>query len=203
MYVPAAFSVEDRSCLHAFMAAHSFATLTSIHEGRLFATHLPLVIEPHNGPYGALVGHVARANPQWRDLAAGESLAIFTGPHAYILPQWYAAENVVPTWNYVAVHAYGTAELIDDEAAALDVLRRTVERYEGSRETPWSYAEGNEFIRKLAAAVVAFRIPIVRLEGKWKLNQNHSAERRQRVVGGLAQQPDENSQAIARLMRET
>lgn len=203
MYVPPAFSVEDRARLHAFVAANGFATLASLHEGRLYATHLPLLLEPNDGNSGTLVGHVARANPQWRDLTAGESLAIFAGPHAYITPAWYAAENVVPTWNYVAVHAYGTAELIEDEAAVLDVLRRTVERYESPREAPWSYSDGDEFVRKLAAAVVAFRIPIARLEGKWKLNQNHPAERRRRVVASLAEQPDENSQAIARLMSES
>lgn len=202
MYVPPAFAVDDVPHLQAFMAAHSFALLTSLQEGRLFATHLPLLVETgvSCGEFGALVGHVARANPQWRDLAAAETLAVFSGPHAYISPTWYAAENVVPTWNYVAVHAYGTAELIDEEASVLEVLRRTVDVYERTREQPWSYAEDDPFVKKMAGAVVAFRIRITRLEGKGKLNQNHPAERRDRVIAGLSTQLDENSQAIARLM---
>jgi transcriptional regulator len=202
MYVPPAFAVNDVPQLQAFMSAHSFALLTSLHEGRLFATHLPLLVEngPASGAFDSLVGHVARANPQWRDLAAGEVLAVFSGPHSYISPTWYAAENVVPTWNYVAVHAYGTVELIEDETAVLEVLRRTVEVYERSQPQPWSYAEGDAFVRKLAGAVVAFRIRVTRLEGKWKLNQNHPAERITRVIAALSHQPDENSQLIAELM---
>jgi transcriptional regulator len=196
MYVPPAFAESDIPRLHAFMAAHSFALLTSLHESRLFATHLPLLVDAvkSESDFGSLVGHVARANPQWRDLAAGEVLAVFDGPHAYISPTWYAAENVVPTWNYVAVHAYGTAKLIEDEASVLEVLRRT-------QPQPWSYAEDDAFVRKLAGAVVAFRIHITRLEGKWKLNQNHPAERRGRVIAELSMRSDENSQAIARLMK--
>ncbi len=214
MYIPAPFAVEDVSRLHAFMAAHSFALLVCSHDDGPLATHLPLLIEPngdstaHTGgdtpiePYGTLIGHVARANPHWRELTQGDVMAAFTGPHAYISPTWYAAENVVPTWNYVAVHAYGTVELIEDERTILDILRRTVDHYERTQSEPWSFADDDAFIRKLAAAVVAFRIKITRLEGKWKLNQNLPAQRRQGVIDALSRQGDEYSQAIARLMEE-
>lgn len=217
MYIPNSFSVDDVARIYAMMEAHSFATLVSCHAGRPFATHLPLLVDPpplagdqgdqvassaSSAPLGFLFGHVSRANPHWRSLSGEEVLAIFSGPHAYVSPSWYADDDVVPTWNYVAVHAYGVAELIDDETDVLAILRRTVDRYERRRPEPWSYADDDPFIRRLAAAVAAFRIRITRLEGKWKLSQNHPDERRRRVMGALSQANDANAQAVAKLMAE-
>jgi transcriptional regulator len=128
-------------------------------------------------------------------------LAIFSGPHAYVSPTWYEADKVVPTWNYVAVHAYGRLELIEDADATEAVLRRTVETYEAALPVPWRLDEPPEFVSRLAQQIVAFRIPIERIEGKWKLNQNHPPERRATVIAAFASRPDENSQEIARLMR--
>src|SRR5262245_51222170 len=122
MYVPPAFQESDRSKLFDFVEAHSFGLLVSQLDGQLFATHLPLLVDRHSAAQGRLVGHVARANPQWRELADQQVLVVFSGPHAYVSPRWYEAENVVPTWNYVAVHAYGRCQLIDDPAALGDIL---------------------------------------------------------------------------------
>ena len=129
-------------------------------------------------------------------------LAVFSGPHAYISPTWYEAEKTVPTWNYVAVHAYGRLELNEDLAEAEAVLRRTIETYEASQPIPWRLEESPEFVARLTQQIVAFRILIERLEGKWKLNQNHPPERRAKVVRVLESLQDENSREIARLMRE-
>ena len=129
-------------------------------------------------------------------------LAIFSGPHAYISPTWYEAGKTVPTWNYVAVHVYGHLELIEDLAEAEAVLRRTIETYEASQPSPWKLEESPEFVTRLTQQIVAFRVPIERIEGKWKLNQNQPQERRAKVVAVLDSRSDENSREIARLMRD-
>ena len=114
MYVPTAFAETDEGKLHEFMQAYSFGLLVSTHGGEPFATHLPFLLDRNAGPHGTLVGHMARANPHWHDLEGQTVLAVFSGPHAYISPTWYESENVVPTWNYVAVHAYGICRLVND-----------------------------------------------------------------------------------------
>ncbi|MBS0210205.1 MAG: FMN-binding negative transcriptional regulator [Planctomycetes bacterium] len=203
MYIPDHFAETDQAKLFAFIEQHSFGLLTSQLDGGLMASHLPLLLDRAAGPHGTLIGHMARANPHWRADGA-EMLAVFSGPHAYISPAWYQAERVVPTWNYAAVHAYGRFERIDDPAQTVQIVRDYVAFYERSYERPWQVpASETEFIEQMARGVVAFRIPITRLEGKWKLNQNHSRERRERVIVALQAQGDENSIAVARLMEET
>lgn len=202
MYLPASFAEHDRERLFELMERESFATLVSQVDGRPFATHLPLLVDRAAGPCGRLIGHVARANPQAAAAEGQEVLVMFQGPHAYVSPRWYAEENVVPTWNYVAVHAYGQLHVIDDPAETFQVLADYVARYERAEEGGWQFDPATEFARRMAAAVTAFRIDLERLEGKWKLSQNHSADRRQRVIAALEAQPDENAQAIARLMRQ-
>jgi hypothetical protein len=130
MYIPTAFAEPDLSKLHDFIDQHSFGLLVSQVDGLPFASHLPLLLERTAGPHGTLVGHMARANPQWREAVGKTVLAIFSGPHAYISPTWYEAEQVVPTWNYTAVHAYGKVETIEDEGALLDIVQKTVRVYE-------------------------------------------------------------------------
>ncbi len=179
---------------------HSFALLIS-GEPKLEASHLPLLLDRHEKPYGTLLGHMARANSQWQTAANSEVLAIFSGPHAYISPQWYAAPHTVPTWNYIAVHACGRLELIEEESESIALLEKTVAAYEASQPQPWRLDESPDFVSKLAAQIVAFRIPIQRLEGKWKLNQNRPAEQRARVIERLQAQADENSLAIATAMQ--
>ena len=202
MYIPASFRVTDRDRLLDFMRDNSFATLVSRVGGEPFASHLPLLLEPNVGPHDTLIGHMARANPQWRS-DDDAFLAIFSGPHAYISPTWYAAENTVPTWNYVAVHAYGRFELIEDRDTLERIVRDSVAVYEAGQPQPWQIDSPPDLIYKLLAAIVGFRIEITRLEGKWKLNQNHPEERRARVARVLKERGDENSLEIARLMAET
>src|SRR5262245_30309725 len=207
MYIPAHFAAPDDTALYDAIERYSFATLVSPSANGMIASHLPLLCERPSSTDGTrsvtatLLGHMARANSQWREAAGQQVLAIFSGPHAYISPQWYEAEKVVPTWNYIAVHVYGLLELIEDRTQVELLLRRTVALYESGRPQPWTLDEPAEFVERMAAQIVAFRIPIERLEGKWKLNQNHPAERRAKVVAALEGLGDENSREIARLMR--
>ncbi|MDG3007754.1 FMN-binding negative transcriptional regulator [Paludisphaera mucosa] len=201
MYVPASFAETDAARLNDFMRRHGFALLTSHGEGGLVASHLPLLLDADAGPRGRLIGHMARANPQWR-LVEGEVMAVFSGPHAYVSPSWYEEAGTVPTWNYAAVHAYGVFRLVEDREGLLDVLRRSVATYEGPRPEPWRFDEADPQVEMMLRAIVGFRIEITRLEGKWKLSQNHPEGRRRKVIRALAARPDEDSRAIAGMMEE-
>jgi transcriptional regulator len=203
MYIPSAFAETDLEKLHDFIEQHSFGLLVSHHERLPFATHLPFLLDRSSGPSGTLIGHIARANPQWRELAGQTALAIFSGPHTYISPSWYEAENVVPTWNYVAVHVYGRVQLVEEEVPLLDILRRTVDVYEKSMPRPWSFDVSSTFVKRLVTQIVGLRIEIEKIEGKFKLSQNHPLERRQRVVQALDRSPNGNVVAIAALMTKT
>lgn len=202
MYIPPAFLESDLPTLHDFIERHGFGLLVSQQDGSPFATHLPLLLDRAAGPCGTLSGHVARANPQWEQCPGQQVLAVFSGAHAYISPTWYEAEHVVPTWNYVAVHAYGRVRLVEHQPDLLDLVRRLVEFYEGAMPRPWVLGESDLFVERLLQQIVGFRIEIERLEGKWKLNQNHPVERREKVVRALGERMDENSTAIAALMRQ-
>jgi transcriptional regulator len=204
MYLPSHFEQSDPATLHAFVRRHSFAVLCSVDaDGVPFASHLPLLLEPDAPGPGVLVGHMARANPQWRHADDRDVLAVFSGPHAYVSPSWYEAENVVPTWNYLAVHATGTFRATHDRDALLRIVRDTVSVYEGSRPRPWVLDSSSEFIERMLAGIVGFRIEITRLEGKWKLNQNHPPERRAKVIRALREQGGEDALRIAEWMERS
>ena len=202
MYIPSAFAESDSAKLHEFMRRHSFATRITQGEVGLVASHLPFLIDAEAGPKGHLLGHMARANSQWRDVR-GEVMAMFSGPHAYVSPTWYEEPGTVPTWNYVAVHAYGTFHVVEERDGLLEILRRSVLTYENPRSEPWAFEESEPHVEKLLRAIVGFRIEITRLEGKWKLSQNQPERRRLRVIRALEAQGDEDSQAIAAMMRGT
>jgi transcriptional regulator len=199
MYIPAHFVENDPEVLHQFIEQHPFALLISLQDGLPFATHLPLLLDRSNG---TLLGHVARQNPQWQQLAGQNVLAVFHGPHAYISPTWYQADRVVPTWNYVAVHAYGTVELIEEPGELVELVRELTRVSEQTMPTPWTFDPADPFVHKLATQIVGFRIAITKLEGKWKLNQNHPQERRQRVIDALRLQGGEDANEIAELMKQ-
>jgi transcriptional regulator len=201
MYVPAAFAESDQTKLHDFIEQNSFGLLLSQVGGLPFATHLPFLLERAGGPHGCLVGHMARSNPQWREAGGQIALAIFSGPHAYISPTWYEAEQVVPTWNYTAVHAYGRLQIIEDEEAVLDIVRNSVGVYERGMPRPWSVAGSATYVRRRLAQIVGFRIEIEKMEGKWKLNQNHPAGHRKKVIRALRERGGENAEAVAALMQ--
>src|SRR3954454_23818004 len=160
MYVPPHFAENDLSKLHDFIEAYSFGLLVSQVDGLPFATHLPFLLDRTAGAHGTLVGHMARANPQWREAGGQTALAVFSGPHAYISPSWYEAEQVVPTWNYAAVHAYGKIQVIEDEPALLDIVQESVRVYEQAMPRPWSFAASTQFVQRLLGQIVGFRIEI-------------------------------------------
>ena len=203
MYVPSAFAMTDRAELFAFMRQHSFALLVSTVQNEPWATHLPLLLDPEDGPWGSLRGHVARANPHARFLHQQPVLVVFSGPHAYISPTWYAAEGTVPTWNYVAVHAYGRCECLDEPESTKQLLGEMVQEYEAGLSSPWRFDPHGRDADRLVAAVVGFRIVIERLEGKWKLNQNHPPERQARVIAELEKSDDPSVRQIADMMQRT
>jgi transcriptional regulator len=201
MYIPSAFQETDVATLHAFIEQHSFATLISYRDNEPLASHLPLLLDRTAGVNGCLSGHMARPNAQWQSAAGQRVLTIFHGPHAYISPRWYEARNVVPTWNYTTVHAYGVLRLVEDRDRIRKVLERTVELYESKMEQPWSIELPEaEFIKKLQGGIVGFEIDIDRFEGQWKLNQNHPAERREKVIRELRSLEDHDADQIAALM---
>lgn len=203
MYIPASFAVSDPPTLHAFIERHSFGTLISQVDGDPFATHVPFLLETTSGPLGTLMGHLARANPQGMKPSEGQALAIFSGPHAYISPSWYQTENLVPTWNFTAVHAVGQLQWIEERETILSILQRSVAFYESVMPQPWQFDATGPIVERLLAQIIGFRMVIERLEGKWKLNQNYPPERRQRVIAALRARGDENSLAIADLMEAT
>lgn len=202
MYLPRHFAESDRARLHALMREHEFATLVTVVEGKPFATHLPLLLDPDRGEHGVLLGHMARANPQWRGFdGTAEALAIFAGPHAYVSPRLYATHPSVPTWNYAAVHAYGAPRLLEEEAAR-GLLARTVARFEGTGDGAWSMAGlPEEYVAGMLRGLVAFEIELARIEGKFKLSQNRPEEDRRRVAAALEGGRDPLGRGVAALMR--
>ncbi|MDF2721425.1 MAG: transcriptional repressor of sporulation and degradative enzyme production [Paenibacillus sp.] len=205
MYTPKHFQMEDPQRLTAFIQQHSFGTLFSQTDGELCATHLPFLLEQDRSGQWLLLGHMAKANPHWTTIGSGgEVLVVFQGPHAYISPGWYEERApAVPTWNYVAVHAHGEFSLIEEPERLRSILQQSIERYESKREQPWRTDLGNDFNRQLMNAIVGFAIKINRMEGKWKLSQNHAAERRKRVIDGLRTRKDAHAHEIADLMEQT
>lgn len=201
MYIPKSFHETDNAKLHDFMQQHSFATLISQGESDLIASHLPLLLDRGVGQFGSLAGHMAKPNAQWQSADGERVLIIFHGPHAYISPTWYESQNTVPTWNYVTVHAYGVLKTIADPEWLYEVIRATVDLYESKMPQPWSIqTPDTAFIEKLMGGIVGFEIQIDRLEGKWKLNQNHPPERREKVIRSLLATDDPESAQVANLM---
>jgi transcriptional regulator len=187
MYTPKFNQVADRDVLIEAMRAYSFAILLGPGGGAagseagtgLRATHLPLLVQDE-GEHGTLLGHFARANPHWRELAGRETLVVFPGPHSYVSPVHYTEPLSVPTWNYIAIHAYGTLTLIEDEDGRNHLVEELIEANEPAYLDRWrSMPDG--FRRTMLAGIMGFRIPITRIEGKFKLSQNRAAEERRNV----------------------
>lgn len=208
MYIPPSFAERDLPTLHAFIEAHPFAVLVSASAtDGLFATHLPVVLDRDAGAHGTLMGHLARANAHSRHLAAGagEAMLIFTGPDAYITPEWYPAKRdhgrVVPTWNYVAVHAYGTVRLRAEPAFLRAHLEALTARHEAGRARPWAVSDAPaEFIAQQMQAIVGLELEITRLEGKWKMSQNRSGADIAGVIEGLSTSDAPRDREVAALV---
>jgi transcriptional regulator len=202
MYLPIAFAVTDLTVLHDFMERYSFATLVTQHSGEMIASHIPFVLDRDAGRQGTLRGHLAIGNPQLAHLASGsEALVIFQGPHSYISPSWYAAPENVPTWNYTAVHASGVPKMMD-RASLVGLLKELVRQNERSFEQPWNFDPEASWIQKMLPQIAGFEIPIERLQGKFKLNQNRSMADRTRVVEILSASEDPAQRQMAALIKQ-
>jgi len=191
MYNPPHFREERVEVLHQLIQQHRLATLVTLGVDGLIANHLPLVLDPSPAPLGTLRGHLSRANPQWRDSLQGvPALAIFHGPQAYVTPSWYPTRQetgrVVPTWNYVVVHAYGPLGTFDDPSLLEQHLRTLTNLQEAALPRPWSVDDAPaDFFHSQLTGIIGIEIPVTRFEGKWKVSQNRSATDRAGVVRGL------------------
>ncbi len=202
MYIPRSNLITDNAALHDLMRRFSFAILVTTREGHSVATHLPFLVYSEGGEHGRLVAHMARANPQWTDFApAGEVLVIFQGDHTYISPSWYADHPSVPTWNYMIAHAYGIPQIITDEARIRASLSKLVATHEAGFDEPWPIdVLPDDYLRTMMRGIVAFEIPIARLEGKFKLSQNRSEDDQRRVIAGLEESSDRDTEGVRAAM---
>jgi transcriptional regulator len=199
MYIPKHFIVDDDEVLFNFIEKNSFGIIFSIDKGNPVATHLPFTLDRENG---YLYGHFARPNMQWNDIEKQEIMVVFQGPHSYISSSWYETNLSVPTWNYIAVHVYGNIEIMDDGKELLETLNKMVAKYEDANSSYRLDDTNHELIDGLMKGIVGFKLKISKMEGKWKLSQNHSRERQQRVIEKLEQIRSDNAQEIANLMKE-
>ncbi|HEY3326024.1 MAG TPA: FMN-binding negative transcriptional regulator [Novimethylophilus sp.] len=200
MYIPKYFNEDDGERLYALIESHSFGMLATVEHGLPYISHLPFLYEKH-GAHGKLIGHLARANPQWQHLAQEQKvLVVFQGPHTYVSPSWYAAPGV-PTWNYAVVHLYGTAKIIQDEARVIGIVEKLTEKYEANAPNPWQprLKEGDS--ARMLGMIAGFEIEVTEIQGKFKLSQNRSIEDRRGVVGHLSQSDSVADREVAALMQ--
>ena len=201
MYIPAHFALDD-AAVNELLVRHGAADLVTLTDDGLLATMLPFVWDPLAGQHGALYGHVARNNDQWRKPAYGESLAIVRGPDAYVSPSWYAAKaehgRVVPTWNYLTAHVYGTLVVHDDPSWVEDVVRLLTAKHEGARlaspgqARPWSVDDAPwKFVEGQLRAIVGLELQVTRIQAKAKLSQNRPVSDIAGIEAGLAARGDE------------
>ena len=199
MYVPKAFQLKDTNEAVRFMQRFSFATLINISNNVPVATHLPFVVKHNNGQV-ILSSHLAKPNTQANDLVNGTSLVIFSEPHAYVAPKHYEKELNVPTWNYIAVHAYGKANIVDDEIKKLESLEEMIASYDNDYLKQWATLPA-DFKLNMSKGIVVFDILVTDLQGKKKLSQNRSDVDKHAVTEALSKSTDTNEKFIIEYMR--
>ena len=206
MYIPSSNAEHRPEVMLDYMEAHPLATLVTSSGDGMIATHLPLLVDRTRGAHGMLAGHIARANPQQRQARDGdEALVIFSGHDTYITPAFYPSKardgKVVPTWNYVAVHAYGRLRFVSDPVELRRHLEALTSRHEAPREQPWAVSDApDEYIARMLGAIVGVEIEITRLEGKWKMSQNRPAQDIDGVVKNLESSPIDKERAVAKIV---
>lgn len=206
MYLPSHFEESRPEVLHALMAEFPMAIVVALTDAGLSANPLPLMFDAHAGPAGTLRGHVARANPLWREARTDvEALAIFQGPQAYVSPGWYPSKQehgkAVPTWNYVVVQARGHLRFIDDAAWLRDFVGALSARHEAGRSEPWKLEDApQDYIAQTLKAIVGFELELTSLSGKWKVSQNRPAADRAGVAAGLRAATSSDAHAMATLV---
>lgn len=203
MYLPSHFKEERPEILRRLIADHPLGALVTLGPEGITGNHIPFLHDAAPAPHGTLRGHVARANPAWRDFDKGvEALVIFQGPQTYVTPSWYVRKQqtgkVVPTWNYLVLHAYGALRAIDDAAWLRGFVERLTNRFESQRAEPWKVSDAPaDFVEKQLTAIVGIEIALTRVFGKWKASQNQPAADREGVVRGLREQGDSDAAKMA------
>ena len=207
MYMPKYHALTDVGAMHTHIDHHPLGAWVCTLDNGLVANHIPFFLDKSCAPFGQLIGHVSRANPVWRQLAEGvTSVVMFMGPQAYITPVWYPGKRahgkVVPTWNYVTVHAHGVMRAIEDPDWILSMLRRLTDAQESSRHNPWQVTDAPAmYVQQMLRAIVGIELTIDRLEGRLKVSQDEEPADRLGTVEGLMHEPDTQAQAIASLVR--
>jgi transcriptional regulator len=202
-YIPHDFQVPDIETLQEFMRSHDFATIVSSSPDGLVTSHVPVLVRSSDKTT-LIAGHLARANHHWHLMdGATPALVIFHGPHSYISPTWYETAPSVPTWNYGAVHAHGLPKVNESVPFIRGILKELAQRYEGHRKNGWSpESVPAEYYDKMLHAIVGFEMPVKKLEGKFKLGQNRSAEDRRSVIAALEKEGTRDSTWLAEFMRK-
>ena len=208
MYVPEHFEENRTEVLHGLMRSHPLAALVTLGASELLVSHIPMLFDAGDGPFGTLRGHVARANPLWQQLGREiESVAIFQGPQTYITPSWYPSKHAhgkaVPTWNYAVVHAHGRARAVEDPVWLLSHLSAMTDEQESRQALPWKVSDApSEYIDRMMQAIVGIELPVTTLRGSWKLSQNRPLADRLGVAAGLQSRDDGQSRSVAALVMQ-
>jgi len=200
MYSPPYNQLENRAELFAFMRSNSFAVVVTGTGGTLHASHLPVMVHDH-GKDIVIDSHMAKNNAQWKEFFDDEVLVIFAGPHAYVSPRWYEDKERVPTWNYAAVHAYGTPKVVADPKLKYDSQRRLIEAMD-PEWLPQFDALRQEYVDRMLDGIVNFQIAVTRLETRWKLSQNRSRREQELIAAQLEKSGDSTERALAALTRK-
>ena len=191
MYIPKHFEITDEGEIFAFIQANAFGQLISTVEGRLFSTHIPFLL---SSEHKQLLGHLAKPNPQWKDIDGQEVLVTLQGPHDYISPSWYSSPGV-PTWNYQAVHVYGTCRAFNDTSRLKQLVEFLTAKFESAFDKPWQ----PDYQESMLKGIVGIEIEITEIQCKFKLSQNRSSEDRSRVIEALGAR---GSHQIEKAMQE-
>jgi len=200
MYIPPKFKLEDQNKILDYIREYPFATLITANNNSPVATHVPFILEQKNDKW-YLLGHMAKANPQWQLLENNRALIIFQEPHAYISPSYYEKEENVPTWNYIAVHVYGKTQLLLEDSDAINILEKTIGVFDKNYQTQWESLR-KEYKYRLLKGMVAFQIEIEEWQGKEKLSQNKSISEQQKISEGLSQSKDSSAQQLGLIMKK-
>ncbi len=198
MYIPKNFLITDQQEAISFMQRYSFATIVTVKDGAPSATHLPFVVSQRED-HIILTSHFAKANPQTTEILNGNPLVIFAEPHAYISPKHYEQVNSVPTWNYIAIHAYGKATLIENPEEKTALLEQTIRFYEADYLKQWN-GMPEDYKLKLMLGIVGFEIVVDDLQAKKKLSQNKTEQERENIIAELSNKPDSTERDLAAYM---
>lgn len=201
MYIADGYENQNQEEIRDFLRKNSFGILVNQTDGKLWATHIPLELETNREGKEILVGHISKENPQWTAFENDNKiLAIFSGPHTYISSSWYEKENV-PTWNYIAVHIYGTIKIIEGEAV-VDSLKKLVDKYESNSENPVRIEDLSEKTMRQTRGIIAFEIEINDIQAVKKMSQNRNEKDFANIISELEKTGDPDNVAVAQVMRK-